>query len=662
MNRMNQLRSSLLLLTIMLCSHAIAEIADPCVDSDQRFTCINTAISELQTQIDSRLTTLSTEKGLTGPTGATGEQGPQGNQGAVGQDRFTAVAEMILARHQDVEQRTFDMRRRESQEINDQIQTGLIFSLGAVRRQFANVNRNPDIMGNGGDELPFPRDENGNELASFVIFDGPNECTYTSDNGNVVESCVNVGGVDNLPIEDPCLAADSPSYCGNVVTSDVNAQFPDVDLEGVDLSNINVEFDFQDDASSEIFEDCEFVSGNLVCDNNPPIVVSGGGQNAYANYLMGFREGNIVYSLAIQNLVDQLKDDTTRSDIRAALQSARADIPAKYLTLRLRPENNTAEILTALAQAEQEALANVDIAINLVDSFAVSSPGQIWHRLNDGAAKNDLMFLLVIESLNQVYNDYRRCELNIGTANDLLRPCLRLYSPDEIAAFNEFEVGLDVYLRERAQELRNEAIAQKEAFFSNFSGATLASLFGAPETPDFVQLAETVVNDRYLAGQSDDVVAWHQGLAAGGVAAGAVAATAAAAFISTSGLGTIAAASAVTVTTVTASGTVVTSTATLAATNLTFNAIASGASSLSAATAGGAISAVAGPAGIVTAAILIGVLEALELAEQGKKDSKYNALLELDIDSISTDDYDKNALANGIYMLLMIDRPRSVAN
>lgn len=674
------MKKLLLSLTLLISQPVLAAIEDPCASEAKgdKLDCINVLILEQKQQIEARIAYLNTtpgpqggqgpqgDLGPRGPQGAQGQQGPQGDQGSrgvpgpdslvqgppgeqgpAGEDRRSADEAYILAKNNTLVNRYRDFLSIFLNQVRHPIENNLGPDLSDLRQALSKSNRNVDIIKfqvtrhpNLYDGLDWPRDENGDYLASFTRFIDDQACTYSlslGNSGDLVENCsYNPSGF--FPARTVCHETSPyiPSFCNNVISAS--------EMDNIVVNNSTI-------IDAEVHNN---VALNLPTTDTEFEIIS---LNEWVNYKLGLDSEDPILIMALDRMIEHAENPDIYHAVVAGFESAKASVYTEISMLKLtRPD-----LINELNQYQADLLQAIENSAAIYNSIADPSYQQRRLRLGEYAMDSTLMYYYLVETVMSIWLDYRQCQYagllpaSVPLTCDLDWPL----SPEQQAAFDTFEAKLLQYTQNYLHRWQDRAFEMKAEYFASKPQTAGPELFGDINTPDFIEEANAELSGDYLARQPEDVRKMHESMAAGGVfLAGSVVAASTAAYVSAYGIGT----ATITYIGLTGATTTVTTSLTVGSA-LTGSAAAAGyTTSIS---AGGAIAAVAGPVAIVGAAAAIGIVTTKMIFEEAKRQEKYEAFMAFDVNGMTTTSLhalDNDVIANIMYMWLMVDAPAGVSN
>lgn len=212
---------------LAISSNLLANTSDPCIGAEDKFACITAAIDEIKIDIDTRIAYLNTEVGPQGSVGDKGDTGEQGDKGPEGADSKEPFTDRFSERVEEVTQKAATITEFEQDYItnplNAELEKSLPVRIQSLRKRLSDLNRNPNIMYSSADSdwssnaqrLDFPKDSEGEYLASFIYAKGGEALSYSLNNENSLES-TNADEFDNTySVQQACvgLSEQQPYYC-----------------------------------------------------------------------------------------------------------------------------------------------------------------------------------------------------------------------------------------------------------------------------------------------------------------------------------------------------------------------------------------------------------------------------------------------------------------
>lgn len=623
------LTTSLLVLLNLSPELLANDIVDPCALSDDKFTCLQNEVNNLKESIELRIDYLSNQ----GPKGEKGEKGGQGeigDTGARGDNINVLQTSLNLRSHIDTIK---DFRTNTVEPyFVDNVYYPIIIQLGEakdLRTRISMFNVNPDLMtgpnqvfnANGPVDLSFPVDSInlGSYIDEFIREEAGQNYRYTYVNSELVREHIGTGDGSHVS-HNPCsIIGIVPGYCNYSDTQQL--------LTAISTGLYFTEFD-----TSILLDPPE-----LEVEDNNPIVVSG------LQYNFGFKLWDDFNDPLSQLTLDYIT--STMSDIEEGLAESllqtQAVTMAHISICTTLPHYVGPELNCAAEAAGYEAtIAKLGEYIDIIDGFSTNTATQNRELIIEAVEEDAVFQSLMVTGFTTIYAQYRN---GIITLTD-----------EEQRAMDNYEVQLGKYLLAYQNQWKLEAQYMYEKYWSENPTYSFADLFASASTPDIAGDSKQLMVDRVMANQPEIISELYIAMQADGYDATAalplfsVAFSTAATTLAVGSAAFTDAAIGSYVFTYSLGFTV--DVVTKEITKNTVNALTyvKGFSAN--------IGRATGVGIIISSAILIAMEGGEQAFAQGDKESRYNALMALDRDTVPVlSTFSDEQIANSIYGWLMLD-------
>lgn len=444
---------------------------DPCsaVASADKLDCIKTRIEEAEASVESQFTRLSQP----GPQGVKGKKGPMGLPGETGdsggtRDTSTEVLYFDQSHYALIEDYRNFLKNHIRHVYNWTNGIGASVRFDEVAERMAKINRNPRIMGNGDNQIPFARNEYGTPLEEFYYEENGTLYRYYFENNSRVVG-EEVGTSDgNYVMHDPCTLSPKPPYCGSLLSR----------------------------RSTQLLM---ITNATYTSDPTPPYIpkepeISVVGIDEYVSYNFGMTPDDALF----QHVLDKVH--YIISDNHQLLQALIRRIKNDHLE-QLIAEGNEAETdqYAAMYNETEDYLSK----ISSLDNKAAKI------QLANLASKSDVIHFYLVSTLIGVYLDYRHNNITL--------------TADELASLHKIEDKFAYYMMVLKRKWRDVAYEERERYWDTTVDYSLAGLFASPTTPDFIKDARTKLEEDALAEQSAPVQGMWEAMEETGVSPDAMA-------------------------------------------------------------------------------------------------------------------------------------------